>query len=320
MKEIIESFRTQQLSEAPNTVGADINEIMFAYFAAGGDWNLIDNSLEAKEAIAKRKKQASTQQYEVQAGRAKAMFRETLAWALENGWDGKITKVWWTARPGILANAVGTPLPAGNPTDVLLQFGNEDFLGVSAKSTKSKGDIGFKNPGVGSISDALDVDLRSIIISESSKVISDLKLPATAVARKKYIRDPNNEEVRVAVEEVGKNILNLLREKLLEHLSSADEEEIRNHLASYWIDAKENYPYYIKVTGRGNEKRGYSASVIDPTKNEKYKALMTKELSVVPVGRDSIGIIAGDTRIMKMRFKYESQKLGSTIKMSGDSW
>ena len=36
-----------------------------------------------------------------------------------------------------------------NPTDVLVEFTKGGFLGLSAKSTSGKGDIGFKNPGVG---------------------------------------------------------------------------------------------------------------------------------------------------------------------------
>ena len=47
---------------------------------------------------------------------------------------------------------------------------------------------------------------------------------------------------------------------------------------------------------------------------------MSEEISVSKVGSDSIGITAGGKRIMKMRFKYESQKLASSLKMSGDPW
>ena len=38
------------------------------------------------------------------------------------------------------------------------------------------------------------------------------------------------------------------------------------------------------------------------------------------VGNDSVGVTASGKKIMKMRFKYESQALASSMKMSGDPW
>ena len=38
------------------------------------------------------------------------------------------------------------------------------------------------------------------------------------------------------------------------------------------------------------------------------------------VGNESIGVKAGNKKILKMRFKYESEKLASSMKMSGDPW
>jgi len=47
---------------------------------------------------------------------------------------------------------------------------------------------------------------------------------------------------------------------------------------------------------------------------------MLGNIKLVKVGNDSVGIMADGNRIMKMRAKYESQKLASTIKFSGDPW
>ena len=47
---------------------------------------------------------------------------------------------------------------------------------------------------------------------------------------------------------------------------------------------------------------------------------MSEPIGVEEVGIASIGIKAGEKRIMKMRFKYESQKMASSLKMSGDPW
>jgi hypothetical protein len=319
MKDIIENF-TQAMHEAKNTVGADINEIAFGYYAAGSSWDNFVNAEYAKEMLGERTSQASPEEIKDQQERAKAMLEATLEWAKQNGWEGTVTKVWWTARAVVLSLAVGKKVSSGNPTDILLQFDNDEFLGISAKSTKGKADIGFKNPGVGSIAKALNIDLISYVKQKTETTIRNLNLPLNAKERKVFLRTQGNEALKSEVELIGRSILATLRESLYEHLTTLDDEEVRNHITTYWMDAGANYPYYIKVTGRGTSKSGYSATVSDPIKNEKYKALMSEKISVVKVGSDSIGILAGGKRIMKMRFKYESQKLASSLKMSGDPW
>jgi len=319
MKKIIETFNGR-MSESKNTLGADINEIMFAFIAAGSDWSNVGNASDVQEQLEARKSEITPEEYAEQAGRAKAMHEEILSWAKENDWDGRIIKTWWTARPGVLVDAVGESASAGNPTDVLLQFESGDFLGISAKSTKSKADIGFKNPGVGSIATALNIDLRELIKDRVVSFIKEFKLSSSAKERKAFFRDPENFAITAQANEIGKEILMTLRKRLWLHLSLMGDEDIRKHIVDYWMDAGDNYPYYIKVTGRGTAKKGYTASIEDPIKNEKYKALMSEPIGVEEVGIASIGIKAGETRIMKMRFKYESQKLASSLKMSGDPW
>ena len=318
MKEIIENFN-RAMHESKNTVGADINEITYGYYAAGSSWDNFVNGEEARTKLKDRMEQTSPEEIKDQQARAKAMLDSTMEWAAQNGWEGNISKVWWTARPGVLSQAVGKEVSAGNPTDILFQFDNEEFLGISAKSTKRAADIGFKNPGVRPIASALGVDLNSIVENESTKAILDLDIPQmTAKERKKFLR--SDAALKSAADEIGRKILGMLRDSLYAHLDTMDDDDIRNHILEYWMDAGANYPYYIKVTGRGTDKRGYTATVSDPIKNEKYKALMSEEITVSKVGSDSIGITAGGSRIMKMRFKYESQKLASSLKMSGDPW
>lgn len=319
MKKLIESFK-QNINEVSNTLAADVNEIVFAYLMADEDLNKFKNGKEAMESLEVRRSQLSPAEFENQTKRAEAMREEVLRWASENGWDGSVTAVWWTARPGVLDAAIGDSASAGNPTDVLIEFNNEDFLGISAKSTKGKGDIGFKNPGARPIGAALGLDLHSYSTDVTQKWIKSLNLPKSQKERKRFLRAIGNEAEKQKIDEVGRNLLKALRDKLYDHLAILDEENIRQHILKYWLDAGDNYPYYIKVTGRGNEKKGYSASVSDPNKNEKYKALMSEDIKVVPVGETSVGIMAGGKRIMKMRFKFESQKLASGLKMSGDPW
>lgn len=320
MKELLENFRGfTELEESANTVAADVNEILLAYMLVG-DIGIFVNEGEARATLETRAAHLSSDQYEDQKGRAESMTDSILAWANENSFDGAVEKIWWTARPGVLQQAVGEQkVSKGNPTDVLIQFVDESFLGISAKSTKGKADIGFKNPGVGSIGKALGIDLGSIVKAVAQKELEALgvdHLPAKA--RKPFIRA--NAAIRAQADETGRVILNLLREFLLEHLRTLSDEELREHIVQNWMDADGIYPYYIKVTGHGSVSRGFGARIQDPIKNDAYKALMAEEITLVSVGSDSIGVLAGGMRIMKMRFKYESQKLASSLKMSGDPW
>jgi hypothetical protein len=95
--------------------------------------------------------------------------------------------------------------------------------------------------------------------------------------------------------------------------------ELLSYLLSDWMDAEVMYPPYVKVTGMGS-KPPYSAMVMDPTKNEKLDALSKYKITLEPVGNESIGVMAGSKKIMKIRFKFESEKMASTIKLSGEPW
>jgi hypothetical protein len=59
---------------------------------------------------------------------------------------------------------------------------------------------------------------------------------------------------------------------------------------------------------------------MDPTDNEKLKALSSYEIKLEKVGNESIGVSAGTKKIMKIRFKFESEKMASSVKLSGDPW
>ena len=85
------------------------------------------------------------------------------------------------------------------------------------------------------------------------------------------------------------------------------------------MDAEVLIPPYIKVTGKGN-KAPYSAVAMDPINNPKLTALSAHNIKLEKVGNESIGVSAGDKRIMKIRFKFESEKMASSLKLSGDPW
>ena len=124
------------------------------------------------------------------------MAKESIRWAKANGYSGNVSKVWWTARPGSMSEAVGAEVDQKkNPTDILVKFSAgpaNGWLGLSAKATKGKGDIGFKNPGIGSMEQDLGIQLFSVIEKMENEAVDKLKLPASKSERKEYIRKHKN--------------------------------------------------------------------------------------------------------------------------------
>ena len=271
------------------------------------------------KAVEKKSKLLTPQQLEQQQGRAGAMVKSFNSWAKSNGFNG-ISAVYWTARPGFTFKPVtGYDVDQRkNPTDVLVQYGDGKFLGMSAKSTSGKGDIGFKNPGIGTVDRDLKLNLKMIPKTVADNFANSVGLPKPSNARKSKIRQ--SPDLKKQAEDLGLTVLNTLREQFLTKLNTMSPQQRREYIINSWIDASEGLlPRYVKVTGRGT-KEPYSASVDDPLNNDKLRKLTNDQISFEAVGNDSVGVKAGGKKILKMRFKYESQKLASTVKMSGDPW
>lgn len=300
-----------------NTILSDINEIQAGYFLAGNKW--YDD--EAKKQFNARVKQATEEQVADAIGKAEVMAIEFVAWAKQNGYSGKVKSVWWTARPGSMSAAVGEPVDQKkNPTDILVKFTSgphNGFLGLSAKATKTKGDIGFKNPGVGTVDKSLKIDLAGEYKKTLDAAIKKFKLPASTSERKAYIRA--NPGIKEKTEKMGSDLTSDLRDILLARMMKMKQPELIKYLIKDWMDAELLYPPYIKVTGQGN-KAPYKAVVSNPTENEKLNALQKYKVTLEKVGNESIGVKAGTKKIMKIRFKFESEKMASSMKLSGDPW
>ena len=300
---------------ARNTDLADVNEIYVAFVLNGNEFP--DSASESQ--YNKKLGMITPEQGEQQVGRAIVMVEEFLKWAKQNGYSG-IQNTYWTARPGFSFKAVvGVDVnQRKNPTDVLVKFRTGGFLGLSAKSTSGKGDIGFKNPGVGTVDTDLKLKLNDINKKAQEDIVKSFKLPASASARKATIRA--NKALQKQTDSLGAQVLSECRDTLLKKLNTLSQPQRKDYIIKSWIDASEElYPPYIKVTGRGT-KAPYSASVEDPLNNPKLKAIMEDRITFEGVGNDSVGVKAGSKKILKMRFKYESEKLASSLKMSGDPW
>lgn len=300
-----------------NTVLSDINEIYTGYVLAGNKW--FDNA--AKTQYNARVKQAQPAEVADAEGKAIAMAAEFKKWAKANGYSSVVKQVWWTARPGSMSSAVGREVDQKkNPTDILVKFTSgpaDGFLGLSAKATQGKGEIGFKNPGVGTIDRNLSMTLGDIYKNKLDDTIKTYRLPVGATERKLHIR--SNPKLKVTTEEIGVKLLADMRDLLLIRLDKMKQPELLKYLLSDWMDAEVLYPPYIKVTGQGN-KPPYKAVVMDPVSNPKLEALGKYKITLEKVGNESIGVKAGDKKIMKIRFKFESEKMASSLKLSGDPW
>lgn len=302
-----------------NTVLSDINEIYTGYVLNGKKW--FDK--EAQKQYNQRVAEAQIDEVADAQGKAEVMAKEFIAWAKSNGYSGTVKQVWWTARPGSMGEAYGAPVDQKkNPTDILVKFtsgpkNSKGFLGLSAKATKGSGDIGFKNPGIGTIDKNLNMTLASDYKKILDLIVESLGLPKSAQDRKNAIR--SNPGVKKHTEATGVKVLATLREELFAKLKTMKQDELLKYLLSDWMDAEILRPAYVKVTGQGN-KLPYKAVVMDPTDNEKLKALSTYEIKLERVGNESIGVKAGDKKIMKIRFKFESEKMASSLKLSGEPW
>jgi hypothetical protein len=300
-----------------NTVLSDINEIYTGYVLAGNKW--FDNA--AKLQYEQRVKQAQPHEVEDAQGKAVAMAAEFIKWAKANGYKAPVKQVWWTARPNSMTSAFGEPVDQKkNPTDILVKFSDgpsKGFLGLSAKATQGSGDIGFKNPGIGTVDRSLNISLADEYKNQLDQTIKKFRLPVGATERKLYIRA--NPKVKIETEAIGVQILAAMRDELFVRINRMNQKELMKYLLSDWMDAEILRPPYIKVTGQGN-KPPYKATVMDPVKNEKLEALGKYPITLEKVGNESIGVKAGEKKIMKIRFKFESEKMASSVKLSGDPW
>jgi hypothetical protein len=300
-----------------NTVLSDINEIYTGYVLAGNKW--FDNA--AKLQYEQRVKQAQPYEVDDAQGKAIAMAEEFIKWAKANGYKTPVKQVWWTARPNSMSSAFGEPVDQKkNPTDILVKFSDgpaKGFLGLSAKATQGSGDIGFKNPGIGTVDRSLNISLADEYKNQLDQTIKKFRLPVGATERKLYIRA--NPKVKVETEKIGVQILAAMRDELSVRLNRMNQKDLMKYLLSDWMDAEVLRPPYIKVTGQGN-KPPYRATVMDPVKNEKLEALGKYPITLEKVGNESIGVKAGEKKIMKIRFKFESEKMASSVKLSGDPW
>ena len=298
-----------------NTLGADINEIYLCYL-------LNNNSFPDKvtsDQFEKRSKSVTEQEKEWQIGRSEAMYKTFLQF-LKTRQYGSPVSSYWTARPGfVFQSVVGFPVNQRlNPTDVLVRLNTGKFYGISAKSTKSGG-AGLKNPGVGTIDRYLGTNLSSIDVKYSNMIVEKYDLPTGKDARKNFL-NANPGVKKKVYENYSSKALKELRDAYLIRINQMSQQQIIDFLVTEWLNEDPEILKlpYVKITGSGT--KVYTASLYDPITNSKSRHLIKGPIKFSPVGNDAVGVTANNVRILKMRFKYASTQLASSLKMSGDPW
>lgn len=327
LREIIQRLLNE--ARARNTWLSDMNEIMTATILGGGTGPsdigpiLGDDAIDlwntrVQQVIDAVGEEEGADQAELQVVAGQAMADATLDWAARNGY-GSIVSSHWTARPGALQGILdatdGGLATPGHPADVVAVFDGNKVLGISLKTTKSAGDIGFKNPGWGSIATELGIDprLQNDLIRNELTMLDAETLPMSNVERKGYLRsDP---ALKRSADEGGRRVLEMLRDEVVSVLAAMSTNKLKDFVLETLVDASKTMnPPYIKVTAM---KGGQKVKVTDPADDPMYSALMGGDITIRPVRQDSIIFFGDDgSALFQLRFKWASQMLASSVKMS----
>jgi len=290
-----------------NTLRSQVNEILLGHYIVNG-WSKFNRSDEVKACLQKRRETLSRIDYDTQDQRAFYMAQAVKRFVS----DSRIKSVYWTANAGELQRALGDDyeIDKGNPTDILLKFSDNSYLGVSAKSIQSSyhHHISVKNPGLGTIEKQLNIDLSTIKTVPENQFIELHRLSPLATERRKQLAD--NRYIRAEAYDIASEILTNMRDELYEELLQLSQAQLKQHIKQDWLNShKDVFPNYIIVAGHPNR------VTLDIPTNKRLK-----EISIEKRRRNTIGIYAGNERLLQIRFKYVSMPLASSIKMCGHYW
>jgi len=241
---------------------------------------------------------------------AEDMINKSLDWAKANGFEGNVTGVVWTARPGSMAAAGisgqdGKAITqAKHPADVVLQFDDGKNLGLSAKSTLGKSDITFKNRGAGTLGSSLGVDLSAANNNAMNRFTQENGLSSSSKERKAQIRA--NPDLVSSANAARTQALGETRDTLLNSIKDRGGDFLR----SEFLDTDDQGLRYIKVTGTSGDSR-----ISDPNDNRITRAIASGQpISYEPKGNDTVNVIIGGEKVFGIRAKAAGQAMASSIK------
>jgi hypothetical protein len=216
------------MADVAQTFQSDLNELSLGYFLNGEKW-WSPECREVFESRVRTLKADNKQDIVIQVERSRHMATEVFTYTGQQS----IASVFWVSRGN--GADIYPDMSATHPADLLLEFQNHEWLGVSAKSTNGRGDIGFKNPGLGTIEKALSVNLSGRISEVTQEMVKRFSLPDAQEARKKYLR------AHTAIQSVttmqGTLLLNEIRAKVLDACQNVSQDALRTFLLTSLLDS-----------------------------------------------------------------------------------
>ena len=333
---------TREIARPPNTTKADVNEILVGYFIKPGPasdpFQGYKNKTEVSAAYKDKSEQLPYDLWYMEMKRAEVMAKSFMKYAKDNKIGTRVKEIVWTARAGSLGNAVGYPVaqtgPGKNPSDLVVCFSNptragstksktkaaSSWLGLSAKSTGTPGDIAFTNPGLGVVSEDLFGDrthLPNMIEKHKKKFeskYSDLQGLTNNQLKSTLDKDSG---LREEARKFGLVCLADIRNAIITRFTKLDYEEWQKFMLDF-VQSDFEGPHYLKITGHG-QKEPFTASIEDPSVNKKTKGIKGPNLLLEESGDTSINVYSFDDKpLFKVRMKWSSAPLASSIKLSGD--
>lgn len=281
------------------TYAATVNELSCAYCLNGRQWFGVAER-EFKAAASK----LTTEQTKLQMGRGATMANAVVQYLSSQPDAPTIQVVHWVGRQGTITRIVEGASNA-HPADIVVGLSNGAYWGVSAKSTSGTS-IPLRNPGMGAIEAAIGLSLQPQIEAVIAKAIVELGCPASADARKTYLRE--QPDIQAVTRKWGTEVLRHVRNVVYKRMSAWDAIQ-RLSFVEKTLMSTMVYPEYVHVMGYGDH-GSFGASVTNPFK------LDLSDITIQPVGNASIEFSVHGTKLAVLRAKFESEPLASTLKWS----
>lgn len=298
-----------------------LNLLYAGYFLLGEDWSLYNNKDDQKYAE-ERMELLSDDDRKNELIRSQEISDKIYDWAIINGYGKSVEKAWWINKRGDLSRVIGRQINENiNRTKVLLQFNSgpaDGYLGLTSEATGGNANIGLKNPNIEDIEKALGLDLYAIVKQSEGEFADRYGLSQIFAKRKVQIQ--TNPLIKEYAVKKGDEVIQQLKNAVLEKLNSMSNIELRDFLLQTWLEAADQiYPPFIKAVGLG-VKPPFTARLESALFNPKLKGVIGSQISVVSFGRNYIGIKAADKQILRLEIKYKTQKMASPIEMTGMAW
>jgi hypothetical protein len=285
------------LSEIHNTDIATLNETLITYYLSNEKWT--DST--AKDRYYSKHNKISKKELDAIHTKSKNM-----AIMFMNQTDKNIKKSWWTPTEKILSEKINRPIK-DNPSDVLVQFDDGTYLGLSAKHCKDNyKKIPFKNLALKTVDTFFDGSMLEYSKDYIKECVSQYNLPASLKERKQYIR--NNPTLNALTRQEGEIIREKINLDFYEILCNTDISVVEQFLKTKVINVTTDLKY-LKLTCHNKGVKIEDPFIYTkPFENLKFHIPEKSKYSVTFTNQESY--------ILNFRWKWNTEPLCGTIKAS----